>query len=89
MEDLYGAPTSSNDERSLQIYQQALAGLNCYRGDPVANIDKRLAQDWNFAMGHVFHAHARQPEARQRAGQIKAGVAPSPLIKVTIIGYRR
>ena len=54
MEDLYGAPTSSNDERSLQIYQQALAGLNCYRGDPVANIDKPLAQDWNFAMGHVF-----------------------------------
>jgi hypothetical protein len=57
MEDLYGAPTSSNDERSLQIYQRALAGLNCYRGDPVANIDK--AQDPNFAMGHVFRAHAR------------------------------
>jgi len=89
MEDLYGAPTSSNDARSLQICQQTLADPNCYRGDSVASIDKPLAQDWNFAMGQVFHAHARRPEARQRAGQIKAGVAPSPLIKVTITGYRR
>ena len=59
MEDLYGVPTSSNNVRSLAVYREALAGLNCYRGDPVANIDKALAEDPDFVMGHVFRAHAQ------------------------------
>ena len=59
MEDLYGVPTSSSNEQSLAVYQRALAGLSCYRGDPVANIDTALAEDPDFVMGHIFRAHAQ------------------------------
>lgn len=58
MDDARGAPTSSENRNSLELYEQALAGLNCYRGDPLANIDKALGPDPDFAMGNVFRAHA-------------------------------
>jgi tetratricopeptide (TPR) repeat protein len=58
MDDARGVATSSQNAASLAIYEQALEGLNCYRGDPLANIDRALGPDPDFAMGHVFRAHA-------------------------------
>lgn len=58
MDDARGVPTSSENAQSLALYERALAGMNCYRGDPLANIDRAIEPDPDFAMGHVFRAHA-------------------------------
>ncbi len=56
MKDSRGVPVSSDNPRSLAIYETALKALNTYRGDPVAIIDEALAADPDFAMGHVLRA---------------------------------
>ena len=47
---------SGGSERSLEIYEQALRALNCYRGDAVAIIDRALAAEPDFVMGQVLRA---------------------------------
>jgi hypothetical protein len=43
-------------QEGLDHYEQALAELQCYRGDPVATVDKAIAVAPGFAMAHVLRA---------------------------------
>ncbi len=54
--DARGVPTSSENQASLDILEVALMDNLAIRGDPVATIDKALAADPGFVMGHCFHA---------------------------------
>lgn len=54
--DCRGEPTSSNNAKSIEAFDKALAQLQCYRGDPVETIDAALAEDPDFVMGHVLRA---------------------------------
>lgn len=56
MNDARGVEVSSSNAKSLEIYEQALRALNCYRGDAVAIIDQALTADPDFVMGHVLRA---------------------------------
>ncbi|SLN26339.1 tetratricopeptide repeat protein [Oceanibacterium hippocampi] len=56
MEDQRGLRFSSGSAGSRDAYEAALRAFNVYRGDPVAIIDKALAEDPDFAMGHVLRA---------------------------------
>ncbi|MEX1109597.1 MAG: tetratricopeptide repeat protein, partial [Dongiaceae bacterium] len=57
MEDRRGVRVSTDNPRSVDIYETALRALNTYRGDPVAIIDTALHADPDFVMGHVFRAY--------------------------------
>ncbi len=54
MKDKRGVDASSDNSRSLEIYEQALRAFNTYRGDPVAIIDDALETEPGFAMGHCL-----------------------------------
>ena len=56
MNDARGVPLSNGSKRSLEIYEQALRALNCYRGDAVAIIDQALDAEPDFVMGQVLRA---------------------------------
>jgi tetratricopeptide (TPR) repeat protein len=56
MKDARGVPMSSDNPKSLAVYESALRAFNVYRGDPVAIIDEALAEDPDFVMGHVLRA---------------------------------
>ena len=59
---LTGATTSAASD-----YDQALAELNLYRGDPVATVDRALAAAPGFVMAHALKAYllglATEPQA--------------------------
>ena len=57
MKDRRGVPLSTDNPENLAVFETALRALNTYRGDPVALIDKALAADPGFVMGHVLRAH--------------------------------
>ncbi|MGI9334902.1 MAG: tetratricopeptide repeat protein [Gammaproteobacteria bacterium] len=57
MNDQRGVAASTENSRSLEIYEQALRAFNTYRGDPVAIIDEALGTDPDFVMGHVLRGH--------------------------------
>ena len=59
MNDARGVPSSNGSKRSLEIYEQALRALNCYRGDAVAIIDQALADEPDFVMGQVLRAQVQ------------------------------
>ncbi|WP_246666097.1 tetratricopeptide repeat protein [Aquamicrobium sp. LC103] len=50
-------PVSGAGERSLASYHEALRGLQCFIGDPVASLDKALALDPGFVMAHVLKGY--------------------------------
>ena len=54
LSDARGVPTSATNPRSLEILETALGQFQCYRGDAVETIDRALADDPGFVMGHVF-----------------------------------
>jgi tetratricopeptide (TPR) repeat protein len=56
MHDPRGVSLSTDNPKSLAIYETALRALNIYRGDPVAIIEEALAADPDFVMGHVLRA---------------------------------
>lgn len=59
MKDARGVATSSASAKSLEIYEQGLRALNCYRGDAAAVIDQALATDPDFVMGHVLRGQVQ------------------------------
>ncbi len=76
MNDARGVSVSGGSAKSLQIYEQALRALNCYRGDAVAIIDQALAVDPDFAMGHVLRAQVQVTMwERSVLPGVKSGVA--------------
>ena len=64
LSDARGVPTSATDPGSLELLETALGQFQCYRGDAVETIDRALADNPEFVMGHVFRAlmHAMQWE---------------------------
>ncbi len=57
MHDHRGAPVTGANERSLELFETALAELNCYRGDPVAGAERVAAESPAFAMAHALKAY--------------------------------
>ena len=73
--DARGEPVSGASAAALTLYEAALAELQCYRGDPLATLDRALADSPEFVMAHCFRAyiHALSTEA-QAVPQLRAGV---------------
>ena len=54
--DSLGLPLTGASAASLEAYEAALAELRCYVGDPVATVDRALAQSPGFVMAHALKA---------------------------------
>lgn len=54
--DVRGVPTSSNNPQSLEAFETALTQSLAIKGDPIATIDRALAEDPGFVMGHCLRA---------------------------------
>lgn len=54
--DCRGVVHSTDNPASLAAYETAVSQFNRYRGDPVATIDAALAEDPEFAGGHILRA---------------------------------
>ena len=55
--DLRGAPVTGAGPLALELFETALAQLNCYVGDPVATVDQALADSPDFAIGHALKSY--------------------------------
>jgi tetratricopeptide (TPR) repeat protein len=56
LKDCRGMPVSTANRESLRGYEMAVELLHGYYGDPLAVIDRTLAQDPHFVMGHCLRA---------------------------------
>ncbi|WP_439580317.1 tetratricopeptide repeat protein [Elioraea sp.] len=54
--DRRGLAVTGANQESLDHFEQALAELQCYRGDPVATVDKAIAGSPGFALAHALRA---------------------------------
>lgn len=54
--DIRGLELSGATAPAATHYEQAVADLQCYRGDPVARVDAALAEAPGFVMGHALRA---------------------------------
>ncbi|MEZ5670272.1 MAG: tetratricopeptide repeat protein [Alphaproteobacteria bacterium] len=54
--DHWGCEHSTDNAASVAAYETAVRQFNRYRGDPVATIDAALADDPDFAGGHILRA---------------------------------
>ncbi len=63
---------------AADLFDQAVAAFNIYRGDPVALLDRAMQAAPDFAMAHILKAHllalATEPEATASAKDILATV---------------
>ena len=57
MNDYRGVLTTVSDRDALDKFEQALAQLQSYHGDPVETVDEAIEQDPNFVMAHCLRAH--------------------------------
>ena len=57
VKDNSGYALSGADATSLASYETALGELRCYIGDPVAAVDRALAESPGFVMAHVLKAY--------------------------------
>jgi tetratricopeptide (TPR) repeat protein len=56
LKDSRGMPVSTDHRLSLQRYELAVELFHGYYGDPLAVVDKALAEDPEFVMGHCVRA---------------------------------
>ena len=56
--DKRGNPVSYGDQRSIDALDQAIDLLHAYQADPLAEVDKIIAEHPDFAMAHAFRAGA-------------------------------
>jgi len=54
--DAFGAPVSSQNQSSIDAFNEAATLLLGFREDPLEKIDAALAADPDFVMGHCFRA---------------------------------
>ena len=82
--DARGEPVNGASEQAIALYEDALSGLQCYRGDPLATIDIALAESPDFVMGHCFRAyvHALSTEAPGMA-EARVGFEAAAKLKTT------
>jgi tetratricopeptide (TPR) repeat protein len=57
MKDPLGLELSGADEVSHASYQKALAGLQCFTGDPVFEVEQAIASQPDFVMAHVLKGY--------------------------------
>jgi hypothetical protein len=57
MKDFAGYELSGASARSRDLLEQGLHELRCYIGDPVATVEKALAESPALVMGHVLKAY--------------------------------
>lgn len=57
MKDCRGDNVTGANRAGLELYEKALAGLQCYAGDPMATIDAAIAAAPDFVMAHVLKAY--------------------------------
>ncbi len=56
LKDIRGLDLTGATAAALEPYEAAVANLQCYRGDPVADVDAAIAAAPGFAMAHVLKA---------------------------------
>ena len=57
MEDQLGLTLSNASVAGMAHYRRALRELQCFVGDPVASVDRAIAEDPGFAMAHVLKGY--------------------------------
>ena len=81
--DAQGNPLSGATPELAELFDQAVAAFNIYRGDPVGLLDQAIAAAPGFAMAHIFKAHllglATEPGATKEAKAIIDTVRTLPL----------
>ncbi|MFD1985040.1 tetratricopeptide repeat protein [Mesorhizobium newzealandense] len=55
--DEFGLTLSGATEAGFTPYSQAVRELQCFIGDPVASVDRAIAEDPGFVMAHVFKGY--------------------------------
>ncbi|WP_027053800.1 tetratricopeptide repeat protein [Mesorhizobium erdmanii] len=55
--DLFGLTFSGATEAGFTPYSQAVRELLCFIGDPVASVDRAIAENPGFVMAHVFKGY--------------------------------
>lgn len=55
--DEHGHPLSGASAQAAAAYVEALRELRCYVGDPVATVDRALAESPGFTMAHLLRAY--------------------------------
>lgn len=55
--DGFGLAFSGATEAGLTPYSQAVRELQCFIGDPVASVDRAIAENPGFVMAHVFKGY--------------------------------
>jgi len=55
--DARGEPVNGASEKAVALYEKALGELQCYRGDPLATIDRTIADSPEFVMAHCLRAY--------------------------------
>ncbi len=55
--DNLGLAVSGASAAGLERYHEALRGLQCFIGDPIAALDRALADDPDFVMAHVLKGY--------------------------------
>jgi len=70
--DARGEPVNGASQAAIALYEQALQEFQCYAGDPLATIDRAIAESPDFVMAHCFRAylHALSTEA-QVLGEVR------------------
>src|SRR5579871_2331749 len=56
LQDRRGVPVSTSSRPALDRYEDAIELFHSYFNDPLAAIDKALAEDPDFVLGHCFKA---------------------------------
>lgn len=69
--DAHGNAVSGANDAALDHYESAQAAFRCYRGDPLAMLDRAMEAAPGFAMAHVMRAHILL------SGTEAAGIAPA------------
>ena len=66
MRDLRGVPVSCSNPAALDLYEAALTSYQSFVGDPVAIIDRALALQPDFVLGHVLRAAVLMTSSERR-----------------------
>ena len=81
--DHQGNSMTGATNKAADLYCQAVAAFNIYRGDPVALTDEAIAEAPNFVMAHILKAYlyglATEPEATDKARQIAVAANALPM----------
>ncbi|TPM99422.1 tetratricopeptide repeat protein [Mesorhizobium sp. B2-1-3A] len=57
IKDAFDLALSGATQAGFVPYSQAVSQLQCFIGDPVASVDRAIAQDPGFVMAHVFKGY--------------------------------